>query len=97
MSASKTIGEQEAVSDLLLYADEIEYFDTHDLSEELEKMPEVHFEISPSARRKRYPLDYELSEKLAAIAQQRGVPAEDLLNQWVREKTAESQAVGTAK
>lgn len=80
-----------------MYADEIEYFDTHDLSEELEKMPEVHFEISPRLRRKRYPLDDELSEKLAAIARQRGIPAEDLLNQWVREKAAESQAVGAAE
>jgi len=97
MSASKTTDEQEAASDLLLYADEIEYFDTHDLSEELEKMPEVHFEISPRLRRKRYPLDDELSEKLAVIARQRGIPAEDLLNQWVREKAAESQTVGTAE
>ncbi len=97
MSASKTTDEQEAASDLLLYADEIEYFDTHDLSEELEKMPEVHFEISPRLRPKRYPLDAELSKKLATIARQRGVPAEDLLNQWVREKAAESQTVGASE
>jgi len=82
---------------LLLYADEIEYFDTHDLGEELEKSPEVHFEISPRLRRKRYPLDDELSEKLANIASQRGIPAEDLLNQWVREKAAETTTVGAAE
>ncbi len=97
MNASKTIDEQEAVSDLVLYADEIEYFDTHDLSEELEKMPEVHFEISPRLHWKRYPLDEELSETLANIARQRGVSPETLLNEWVREKATESQTAGAAK
>ncbi len=89
--------DKEVAEDLAFFAKEIEYFETHDISEELAASPEVHFEISPSVRRKRYPLDDELSEKLAVIARQRGVPAEDLLNQWVREKAAESQTVGAAK
>ena len=97
MSANKIMDEQEAASDLVLYAKEIEYFDTHDMSEELEKMPEVHFEISPNARRKRYPLNAELSSKLDDIARQRGVSPETLLNAWVQEKTAEVLAVGAAE
>jgi len=89
--------DQEAVSDLILYADAIEYFETHDLSEELANSPEVHFTVSPQARRKRYPLDTELSAKLDGIAEQRGVPAEALLNEWVREKAAEAETVGALK
>ena len=97
MSVSETTHQQEEVSDLVLYADEIEYFETHDLSEELANSPEVHFEISPQARRKRYPLDYNLAAQLDSIASQRGVSAETLLNEWVREKTAETKTVGAAK
>ena len=96
MSASEAIDEQGAVSDLVLYADEIEYFDTHDLSEDLEKRPEVHFEIGPRLRRKRYPLDEELAEVLVNAARRRGVSAVTLLNEWVREKAAEVETVGVA-
>lgn len=97
MSANNSISDKEFQEDLAFFADEIAYIETHDISDELDAMPEAHFEVSPSARRKRYPLEDELSEKLVTIAQQRGVPAEDLLNQWVREKAAESQTVGAAK
>ncbi len=100
MSASKTTAElaleKEAREDLLYFADAIEYMETHDIGDELEGMPEVHFTISPLARRKRYPLDTELSAKLDGIAKQRGIPAETLLNEWVREKTAESEAIKAA-
>lgn len=98
MSVSEITHQQEDVSDLVLYADEIEYFETHDLSEELANGPEVHFEISPQARSRFYfEVEPELRVKLKAIAQQRGIPAETLLNEWVREKTAETEAVGAAK
>ncbi len=88
--------EEEMREDLLFYADEIEYFDTHDMSEEMAKMPEVHFEVSPNARRKRFALDVELAERLQSIATQRGISAEILLNEWVREKVAAPLAVGAA-
>lgn len=103
MSVSKaetqkqSASQREAAEDLAFFAKEIEYFETHDISEELAASPEVHFEISPRLRRKRYPLDDELSETLANIAHQRGVSAEALLNQWVREKAEESRMVGAAK
>lgn len=96
MSANEITHQQEE-SDLVLYADEIEYFETHDLSEELANGPEVHFEISPQARSRFYfEMEPELRAKLKVIAKQRGIPAETLLNEWVREKTAETEAVGAA-
>ena len=36
MGVSRIVNDQETAADLILYADEIEYFDTHDLGEELE-------------------------------------------------------------
>ncbi len=89
--------QEQEISDLVLYADEIEYFETHDLSEELANLPEVHFEISPQARRKRYPLDANLAAQLDSIASQRGTSAESLLNEWVREKMAEVEVASLAK
>ncbi len=88
--------EEEAREDLHHFADTIEYLETHDIGDELEGMPEVHFTISPQAKRKRYPLDTELSAKLDGIAEQRGIPAEALLNEWVREKAAEIEAIKAA-
>ena len=88
---------QELAEDLRFFAKEIEYFETHDISEELENSPEVHFEVSPQIRRRRYPLDVALADQLDGIANQRGVSPETLLNEWVREKTAETETVGRAK
>lgn len=96
MSANKITDEQGAVSDLVLYADEIEYFDTHDLSEDLEKRPEVHFEINLPPRDPHFAIERALAAKLRKTARQRGVSAEALLNEWVREKAAESETVGAA-
>ncbi|MGI4791789.1 MAG: hypothetical protein ACRYFS_23450 [Janthinobacterium lividum] len=96
MSDTKTdLKEQSA--DLEYFAEAIQYFETHDIGDELAASPLVHFEISPQARRKRYPLDTELASKLDGIASQRGISAETLLNEWVREKAEESDAVGAAK
>ena len=67
MSASEITHQQEDVSDLVLYADEIEYFETHDLSEELANGPEVHFEISPQARRSRFYFEVELGTASAQL------------------------------
>ncbi len=97
MSANKSISDKEFKEDLAFFADEIAYIETHDIGDELEAMPEVHFEISPRLRRKRYPLDDELSENLVNIASQRGIPTEALLNRWVREKIIESTTDDTAK
>ena len=97
MSANKTTDGQKAVSDLVLYADEIEYFDTHDLSEDLEMRPEVHFEINLLPRDPHFAIERALAAKLRKTARQRGVSAEALLNEWVREKAAESEAVGAAQ
>ena len=87
---------KEARKSLVLYADEIEHFETHDLSEELANGPEVHFEVSPQARRQWYALEVELAAKLKDIANQRGIPAETLLDEWVREKLTEAEVTEAA-
>ena len=71
MSAAKTavkLTEEEAREDLRHFAELIEHFDTHYIGDELEGMPEVHFEINLPPRRKRYPLDAALDAQLDSIA-----------------------------
>jgi len=97
MEGSKQTAEEKAREDLRQLADVIEYLDTQDIGDELEAMPEVHFEIHMLPRRKFYPLDAQLSEELRNIAGKRGISAETLLNQWVREKAIEILTVGAAE
>ena len=74
--------------------EQAEYFDTHDLSEELANGPKVHFEINPDATSHYYfEIEPELRDKLEAIAKLRGIKAEFLLNEWAWEKVAENETV----
>ena len=96
-TASDLTDEEEAREDIRHFADLIEHFDTHDVGDELEGMPEVHFEVKLPPRRPHFPIEPALAAKLRETAQQRGTSAETLLNEWVREKTAEIEAVGAVK
>ncbi len=66
-----------------------EFWDAHDLSESWEqtRAAEMRFEAPNEAAT--FPLEKHLSEKLRALARQRGVSAETLLNLWVQEKVAQ--------
>jgi len=91
-------GEMILTEDDLKFIDEqAEYFDTHDLSEELKNRPEVPFEILGTRSHYYFEVEPELRTRLKAIAKQRGVSAEALLNQWLREKIAEIETPDTAK
>lgn len=101
MNATKTAAdladEKEAQEDIRHFADLIEHFDTHDVGDELANAPEVHFEINLPPRKTYFSIEMALAAKLREIARQRGTSAETLLNEWVREKTAETGAVGAGK
>ena len=96
MSASKT-EEQAAREDVPAYAEIVEHFEASDLGDELETMPEVHFDVHLPPRRPLYPLNAELSAKLQSIARQRGVSPEGLLNLWVQEKISQDPQPGDKK
>ena len=63
-----------------------EYWDEHDLSEVWEQTQPAEFELSGHAKTTYYPVESTLSQKLHAIAQQRGVSAQTLVNLWLQEK-----------
>ena len=72
-------------------------FDTEDLSEDLKNGPEVDMDFTNAKSHYYFEVEPELRAKLQDIAKQRGISAEILLNEWVREKTAEFDVSDTLK
>ena len=64
----------------------VEYFDNNDLGDDWEKMPEAKFDIDIQKRTHLVAVDEELIEQVSAIARARHVPAEKLINRWLKEK-----------
>jgi hypothetical protein len=67
----------------------VKFFDTHDMGEYWDSMPEAHFEISIKRRIHLFALDEDLAEKVTAIARAKHVPIERLINAWLKEKLLE--------
>jgi hypothetical protein len=64
----------------------VNFFDTNDLGEYWDEMPEAHFEVDIKKRTHLFSLDAELAGKLAEIARLRRVSSEALINAWLKEK-----------
>lgn len=67
----------------------VEFFDSQDLGEYLDQLPEVDFEVNIKRRIYLIPLDAELAGKVTEIARGREISPEALVNSWVREKVLE--------
>jgi hypothetical protein len=67
----------------------VEFFDSHDLGEYLDQMPEVDFEVDIKQQIYLLTLDTELANKLIEIAKSKQTSSEELVNSWVREKILE--------
>jgi hypothetical protein len=66
-----------------------EFWDTHDLTEFWDQTKKASFEVDIESEATYYSLDRRLAEKVQAIAQERGVSADTLINLWVQEKLLE--------
>jgi len=64
----------------------VEYFDTHDMGEHEEDLPEVHFDVNLQRRTHLIAIDEEIKDKLTAIAEREQTPVETLVNSWLKEK-----------
>ena len=67
----------------------VEFFDTHDMGEYWDDMPEVHFDIDIKRRIHLFALDEDLAKRVTAIARAKRIPSKTLVNEWVREKVLE--------
>ena len=64
----------------------VNFFDTHDMGEFYEQMPEADFEVDISRRQYLFALDAEVARKLTEIAKSRKISSEALANAWLIEK-----------
>ena len=63
-----------------------EFWDNHDLTEVWDQTEPADFEVKIETVRRYYPINSDLSNKIAIIAQKKGVSTETLLNLWIQEK-----------
>jgi CopG antitoxin of type II toxin-antitoxin system len=66
--------------------DLVEFFDTHDMGEYEEVLPEATFEVTPRRKAHLVAIDEETNSRLTEIAEQEQTPAESLVNSWLKEK-----------
>ncbi|PKO21060.1 MAG: hypothetical protein CVU38_16760 [Chloroflexi bacterium HGW-Chloroflexi-1] len=67
----------------------VAFFDTHDMGEYWDSLPEVEFEVDIQRRTHIFSLDEDLVERLTAVSKARHVPSERLINVWLWEKLGE--------
>ena len=70
-----------------------EFWDSHDTDEFLDQSHPVEFEIDIKSGKTYFAVDTTLDKKLSAVAKERGISAETLLNLWVQEKLQESNTM----
>ncbi len=83
-SKSKTLPKFESLDEL------VEFFDTHDMGEYWDEMPEASFDINIKKRKHLVAIDEEIIPKLNEIAKSRKVSSEKLINSWLKEKISKA-------
>ncbi|MEK6287474.1 MAG: CopG family antitoxin [Acidobacteriota bacterium] len=81
-----------SISKARSYKEMGEFWDTHDLGDYWDQTTPVEFEVDIQSEAVYYPIEPNLSAKISRIAKKRGVPAETLLNLWLKEKLGEETA-----
>lgn len=75
-----------SISKASSYQEMGEFWDTHDTTDYEDQTYEVEFEVDLQSEKTYLPLEKSLSTRMRALAKQRGVSPETLLNLWVQEK-----------
>jgi CopG antitoxin of type II toxin-antitoxin system len=70
-------------------AELVEFFDTHDMGEYWDQMPEADLDIDIRQRKHLVSLDEDLAGEISKVARSRHVSSESLVNTLLREKLAE--------
>ena len=66
----------------------VDFFDSQDMGDHLDSLPEVQFDVDIRRRRHFVEIDEGLISELARIAEAQRVSAEELVDAWLREKIA---------
>ena len=86
-NTSKSLPKFESLDEL------VEFFDTHDMGEYWDQMPEAHFDINIKTKKHLVAIDEEIVPRLDEIAKSKKVSSVRLINTWLREKIETSKRV----
>ena len=75
-----------SISNATSYEEIGEFWDSHDLGDYWDRTKPVEFDIDISSEVTYYPVEADLSERIANIAKRKSVSAETLLNLWLQER-----------
>jgi hypothetical protein len=70
----------------------VDFFETHDLGDYLDQMPETQFDVDLQRKARLFALDADISDRLIEVARAKNVSAETLINIWLRAKLLEPSA-----
>ncbi len=79
-SKAKALPEFDSTAEL------VDFFDTHDMGDYWEQMPEADFEIKIKRRKHLIALEEDVVSQVTRIAKAKKVSSEALINTWLKEK-----------
>ncbi len=79
-SKAKTLPAMNSINEL------VDFFETHDMGDYWEQMPEADFEVKIKRRRHLIALEADVITKITQIAKAKKVTSEALINMWLKEK-----------
>ena len=65
--------------------DLVEFFETHDMGEYWQEMPEAQFEIDIKKRTHLIAIDEEIADRITTIAKTRKTSSQSLINAWLKD------------
>ena len=68
----------------------VEFFDTHDMGDHWDEMPEVKFDVDIKRRSHLVAVDDDIIGRITKVARARHVSSQSLINSLLREKLAEA-------
>jgi hypothetical protein len=72
-------------------AELIGFFDSHDMGDYWDRMNSAKFDINIKTKKHLIAVDKDIIPKLNKVAKSKRIPAEELVNVWLREKLALSK------
>ena len=79
-SKVETLPEPNSIDEL------VDFFETHDMGEHWEQMPEAEFEVKIKRRKHLIALEEDVVTRVTRIAKAKKISSEALINTWLKEK-----------
>ena len=65
--------------------DLVEFFDSQDLGDFWEDLPEAQFDVNMKSKKHLFTLDDDVAKELTQIAKNKQISSQSLINQWIKE------------